>query len=577
MYSKDKKIICYIGDRRFNFIVPDTSSINIKTIKIFDNSVVMSIDDIVPIRVDIYPVDADNILPVFEIDNNAIADIKMGTIVPKNIGNCIITVKSPDGKKTIGSIPLEVTETPSEIIISDSETYNVILTNHNISNDGITETADNFNSMLVWAKEQGYKKVVMPNGTYLIGSKKYITLPSDLVLDLGGSILQQESSTGQEIKLINIPSGTHNCRLTNGTIRGDRDNRDSSDCQEFIHGIVCNGDHIELDNLIVEKFLGYGFAIGYGDRKAMAYISKDNLNEISTNNWTTINYINISSFTNNLMIGNPFGYGGWGSIDDTANFNIRFYDSSKTLIKEVFTVRPYREINIPNGAKYVMLDLNDSKVGNGNTDFGNSISYLLEYVPSDYLNIHDCTIQYCKSLGVAYSGQGTHNVIDNCNFNNNGGANATADIDLEDGWENMRCLVIKNCTFDETSTRSYIQCAGESIVLYNNVFSKEVGISNRCYHTRIIDNTFSTTSGKALRVVTEWFSGGCFLEGNTFTNFNCVFNNDRNKEKAVRLYFKNNTFNGGVLFNESRYQVIKGLTVSSTTSLNGKFEDITIN
>ena len=79
-----------------------------------------------------------------------------------------------------------------------------------------------------------------------------------------------------------------------------------------------------------------------------------------------------------LMIGNPFGYGGWGSIDDTANFNIRFYDSSKTLIKEVFMVRPYREINIPNGAKYVMLDLNDSKVGNGNTDFGNSISFLLE-------------------------------------------------------------------------------------------------------------------------------------------------------------------------------------------------------
>ena len=111
----------------------------------------------------------------------------------------------------------------------------------------------------------------------------------------------------------------------------------------------------------------------------------------------------------------------------------------------------------------------------------------------------------------------------------------------------------------------------------HNIFGKEVEISNRCYHTRIIDNTFSTTSGNALRVVTEWFSGGCFLEGNTFTNFNCVFNNDRNKEKAIRLYFKDNTFNGGTLYNQSRYQVIKGLTVSNTTSLNGKFEDITIN
>lgn len=576
MYNKKQKIICYIGDERFSFIIPDTSSINIETINIFDNSIAMSIDDIIPIRVDIYPIDADNILPVFEIDNNTIADIKMGTIVPKNIGNCVITVKSPGEKRVIGSIPLEVTESPSETIISDSETYNVILANHGISNDGITETADNFNQMLVWAKEQGYKKVVMPNGTYLVGSKKYITLLSDLVLDLGDSILQQEPSTGQEIKLINIPSGTYNCRLTNGTIRGDRDSRDSSDSQEIIHGIVCNGDHIELDNLIIEKFLGYGFAIGYGDIKAMAYISKDNLIEISANNWTTINYISISSFTNNLMIGNPFGYGGWGTVNDTANFNIRFYDSNKTLIKEVFTLRAYREINIPNGAKYVMLDLNDSIIGDVNTDFGNSISYLLEYVPSDYLNIHDCTIQYCKSLGVAYSGQGTHNVINNCNFNNNGGANAASDIDLEDGWENMRCLVIKNCTFDETSTRNYVQCAGESVVLYNNVFSKDVELYNRCYHTRIIDNTFSTTSGKALRITTEWFSGGCFLEGNTFTNFNCFFDNNRNKEKAIRLYFKDNTFDGGILYNHSRYQVIKSLTISKTTSLNGKFEDITI-
>ena len=149
MYNKNKKIICYIGDRRFDFIIPDTSSINIKTINIFDNSVVMSINDIVPIRVDIYPIDADNILPVFEVDNNTIADIKMGTIVPKNVGNCIITVKSPDGKKVIGSIPLEVTEAPSETIISESKTYNVILANHRISNDGITETADNLNQMLV--------------------------------------------------------------------------------------------------------------------------------------------------------------------------------------------------------------------------------------------------------------------------------------------------------------------------------------------------------------------------------------------------------------------------------------------
>ena len=38
MYNKNKKMICYIGDRRFNFIVPDTSSINVKTMNIFDKA-----------------------------------------------------------------------------------------------------------------------------------------------------------------------------------------------------------------------------------------------------------------------------------------------------------------------------------------------------------------------------------------------------------------------------------------------------------------------------------------------------------------------------------------------------------
>lgn len=576
MYNNNKKIVCYIGDSRYTFIIPDTSSITVQSMNVFDNPVNMTIDDIVPIRVDIYPIDADNVLPVFEISNSIIADIKMGTIIPKQVGNTSIIVKTPNGKSIVGTISLTVTDAPQETVISEAETYNVILANHSISNDGVTETADNFNSMLVWAKNQGYKKVVMPTGTYLIGSTKYITLLSDMVLDLGGSILQQEASSGTNIKLVVISSGTANCRLTNGTLRGDRDSRESTDNQEFIHGIMCNGDHVELDNLTIEKVLGYGLAIGYGDKKTMAYISKDNLMEVSTNNWTTKNYIDISSFTNNLMVCNPFGYGNWGYINDTAVIAIRFYDTNKNLISEVPVLRPYREVSIPSGAKYVMIDLMNTAILGSNTDFGNSVTFLAEYEPSDYVNVHDCNMQYCKSLGLAYSGQGTHNVISNCTFNYNGGANATADVDLEDGWEHMRCLVFKGCTFGAESTRSMVICAGEAIVLYGNTFHGAVGIDRRAYNTRVIDNIFDFSTTYHVEINCEWYSSAVFLEGNVFNTCWCVFSNTRDKKRAQRFYFKDNTFNGGGLINQSTHEVFKNLTVSKSTQLSGNFENTTV-
>lgn len=574
MYIGKKKILFYVGNKKITFFVPPEGSDII--VNVIDNPITLTIDDIMPIRIDVYPLDTDIILPVVYIDDPTIADVKMFTIIPKKEGTTNLTVYTPDGKTLVGKIPLTITSFQDDFIVEDSEIYNVDLSTHSISNDGITESCDRINTMLIWAKNNGYKKVIMPEGTYLIGSDKSVKLLSDMILDLGGSTLQQEASTGNNITLVKVPSGTSNCRLINGTLRGDRESRDTTDNTEFVHGIVSQGNKVKLKNLTIEQFLGYGIAIGYGDRKAMAYISKDNLTEVSTNNWSSIDYINISNFSENIMICNPFGYGGWGSIKDTSKFNIRFYDVNKSFISEVKMIKPYREVSIPNGAKYVMLDLNDTTVGNGNSDFGNSIAFLAEFYPSDYLDIDNCNIQNCKSLGIAYSGAGTHNVFRNCTFANNGGANATADIDLEDGWEFMRCLVIRDCIFNGSSTRSFVQCAGESVVLYNNTFEGAIGISERTINTRIIDNEFNYSTTKHVDINTEWYSGACFIEGNTFTNAWCVWNNMRDNETLQRFYFKDNTFTGGGVINNSKYEVFKNLKVSSSTSLNGKIEDITI-
>ena len=514
----------------------------------------------------VYPIDTydTNILSL--ISNPDILEIKSGLMVPKAVGNTTIDLYLDNYTKKY-SIAVSVT---AREVPSYNKIYNVINSNWGISTDA-TNYVNNtlgFTNMLKWAAENNYDKVVLENGIYFLDESSYIEVPSNICIDLNGSTLKLNPSANEGIKMINIGK-VNNVRITNGTIYGDRESRNSSESnKEFVHGIVlnsCNG--VELDNLEITQVQGYGIAMSRGERKNLVFVSKGNLEEYSINNWRTINKINITSIENSFEFSNPFGYGGIGSLTDSVIFDCIFYNSLDEVIEIKENIKYYVEIKKPNGATKLDLKLRNTTInGEGNVDFGSSVIFITEHSFTNNLYIHDCHIHSNKSLGIAYSAGGTNNLIDNNIFENNGGAYANHDLDLEDGWEFMRNLTISNNTFG--SKWGVILCSGTNINIYNNTFNSTLDIDQRCVNTRIIDNTFN---GRSVNATCEWYSGAVFFNSNNFIGTSITLNNARPKE-VKRIYFENDkATNGCILKNISSSQIIEGLLYDDTCNIIGNF------
>lgn len=533
--------------------------------------IAMHSDESVPIITDIHPIDADYIYPSYEIQDNNILDIKSGVIIPKSVGSTTITVIAPDNSVS-ETVKVSIVDRQTVPTVSDTEVYNISNSEWGISNDGTNATATTagINNALNYAKQNGYKKAIMEQGTYLIDETNPINMVGDLVFDLNGAILKLNPSLSNNIKMINIGEGANNCRITNGTIEGDCIYRkENSNEDEFVHGILINGcNNIELDNLNITNIQGYGIAVDKGIMKQITAVSKDNLTEISTNKWDSVDYIDISSINNSFVFCNPFGIGGWGYLEDTLYIDFTLYDENHNVIKTYSKVKPYREINKPSEAKYIKVALNDTIIKGSNSDYWNGVIFICEYDYTDYVNIHSNNINNCRCLGIAYGGGGLHNKIDNNIFENNGGLHASHDIDLEDSWEFMRNLVISNNTFN--SVYGLVICAGSDIIVNNNTFNGTIDIDSRAQDTRIINNKIN---GHAV-FKCEWYSRGVLLESNIFNEQTTEIWNTRNKEHIHRIYLKGNEFNGGLLVNNSTHEVISlaGITLSETTTVRGNFK-----
>ena len=579
MYLNDKKLTCHYGGKLITIIIPNVSKEPITPDSsekyIRELSVSMTTEQLVPIIIDVYPLDEAIVDYKYEVDNDVV-EIKSGLIIPKRSGSSVIKVKTLD-ETELGTINVTVVQPETIVEITSAETYNVVNADFGIESDGITETCDAINTMLNTKSAEGIKKIVFQNGTYIIGNDKSVKPPSGMVIDLNGSTLRQQGSSEliEGWAVVRIASGSHDIRITNGYIHSDRQDRDPSFNMESRHCIVCEGSHIELDNLDIGYTTGYGVAFGTAKTKTRSYVSVNNLEETSTNCWKTINPIDISNLEKTIEYCYPFGYGGWGFIKDTVKIQLRILDADKNIIAQYDNYRPYQILSKPDNAKYIDMDILNTEITGSNADFYNCIGMFAEFDSTDYINMHDCYIHHCKSLGTAYSSKGLHNIIRNCTYDYNGGAYATADIDFEDGWEFMRCVTVRDNSFLENSTRSIVACAGDRLIFYNNTFKGGMVISDRATNTLLMNNTFDyeTRPNQHVEIVTEWYSGAVFIEGNDFHKTWFVANNARDVQNIKRLYLKNNRFYQGGIINESKYETINGLSMTADTTIIGDVTD----
>lgn len=484
----------------------------------------------------------------FESSDTSIAEVKGGVVFPKKSGRVNITVTTANNEfQDIATI--NISEVMINEHINSSEIYKVNLSDWSISNlgDNAKETSKGINNMLIWAKNNSYKKVIMEPGIYLIDENNTINMLSDLELDLNGSTFKLNPSSLNNIVQINIEN-VSNCRITNGTIEGDRGSHGISD-HEFVHGIQFNScSNVEIDNLIIKNIQGYGLSYAPGKRKNLIYIKRENIIQDSgTKSWKTINKIDIGKIGDFFSITDPFGYGGYKYLSKYVTFDIHFYDEKNELVKSYYNKKPYCKYSKPELAKYVDITFSNSEwiSDKGNTDFGNSIFFITDYDYTEKINIHNCTIENCLALGCAYSAYGDGNIIESCIFKDNGGQYASYDFDAEDGWDNMSKLILKDNKFE--SYNSIVLCAGDSITLINNVIKGAVYIYGRCTNTRLISNNFTQDINTIASITANSdYDGEIFFEDNIIrSNFKY---DDSLYPNSIRAYMiRNIMYTSGVM------------------------------
>ena len=199
-----------------------------------------------------------------------IAPVLISLLMVCCLGGC----SHSSGGSSVGEVdhctpPAPVRPTALEPSIGDKE-YLVELSRWGISSDGThpTETTDGINQAIQWAVSNGYARVRLPSGTYLVGKKvdSYmvsVELQSNMALVMDDqTVLQLIPNDTNAYGVVTI-RGKQNVAIYGGTIVGDRDSHTFPEAQEEGHciSIENQSERVLIDGVTLRDPIGDGVLI----------------------------------------------------------------------------------------------------------------------------------------------------------------------------------------------------------------------------------------------------------------------------------------------------------------------------
>ena len=194
---------------------------------------------------------------------------------------CFIII---DSQKSIINMNLNDIEKQEQIINENGLINNEYF---NISSDGknAKQTTSGINEAINYASKNDISYIKLEKGTYLIDgkegnynlnetdTKKGIILQSNIILDLNGSTIQQETNGAKNYANISV-TDVENVSIINGILVGDKDSHDYTTIEsshEWGFGVdVRSSKNIKLNNLEIYNMTGDGIFL-------MSYYNTDNV------------------------------------------------------------------------------------------------------------------------------------------------------------------------------------------------------------------------------------------------------------------------------------------------------------
>jgi parallel beta-helix repeat protein len=463
----------------------------------------------------------------FKSLNPRVCSVECGVI--KGISEGTTIIRAYDNQEQfVAEMPISVI-TPVTQIISPSETYTVNLSSYSISdnNTNAVATTNGIIEALNYASDNNYKKIIFPNGEYLItpsvatNPMQYvIDIPSDLVVDFSDSTINIEptdqSLTGYNMITFGQSNTCKNSKLINTKIVGDlktHTNNAENDLNEHCVSVsFWDSENCGLEDCDLSYSPGFNIQpivkikdiindmkpIHATQTEQGKFDSQGNTTE-AIKWWRTTEYIDISTLKNHFAIGNPEGYQGYTALVARL-YEICFYDTNKNFISKIENCLQFYRYKLPANAHYCKISFNQTNQPSGNIggSYSSSDTVAVIYTQTEPYKcyIRNCYIHHNHDLGIAMTG-GKRWILENNTFSDNGyhyGFAVNADIDYEDGWDSCNGDIIRNNIFN--STKGLILLSGINIVIHDNTFNgnKNAFGSNenrrvqmfRCYNNKYI-------------------------------------------------------------------------------------------
>ena len=415
----------------------------------------------------------------------------------------------------------EVHVTPTPKITADlskfTKEYIIEREKFGIFNDGThaDETSKGLNAALQHAKTLGANRIVFPPGTYLIAEDDPVVIDhKNTVIDLNGATLQIRSNGLPKYAVVEFVQGAENARLTNGTIRGDKDTHDYKSkpgthewgaCLKFRSGI-----NLEADHLVLTNASGDGVSTDSNGARGRPELLSMIVHSVfrrdleqgafseagekidSLEKTRTIKPYDLSKAGGEFEFGYMAGYAGFPFIKGRV-YQVYFYDKDLKFLEKK-QVLQYRKIQIPEGGVFAHFEFNQPEVAeepaHAGAAKGSWVARITNFRPPREVHLHHNQFLGNRRLGLAFTG-GQRWVIEENHFEGTGGTNPGCGVDFEDSAELMQDVVFRKNTFKDNKGGDLALCAGTEILVEENVFQKTVVLWGRPHNYVFRRNHFN--------------------------------------------------------------------------------------
>ena len=467
--------------------------------------------------------------------------------------------------------------------------YVVDLNKFLIKNDGTSpvETSTGINDALLYAKQKGFNKVLMPYGQYCISENIPIKMIDNMTLDLNQATFKINPHSKQGSSIVTFDY-CENSKLINGILLGDRYQHDYdsiSGSHEWNCGVSLNQcENCELSNIEVRSTAGYGVysSLGRNLSDLVIGITKYNLQKGGIFDDGVINNLEgtirtmqplyIDKAGDEFELGYNKGYMGYPYMS-AKDYDSYFYDSDMNFISSVKEGKQYKKVRIPEGAVFAhFVFYQDDVPVRGDNDFGGTTIFVTNYKSPYKVKITNSIFEDNRCLGIAICGGRDFLIQDNTFKNNRGGAPGYA-VDIEDGWEYVDDIVFKGNNF-VNNANDLVMCAGDNITFDNNYFTSTVYIWGRTTNYKFINNKFENIKSN----INYEYTTDTICSGNTYINCRIITSK---KNTQGTLKFDNETLVNTVINTMSAGDELTNSSITSDSStsvrLAGVYRNCTIN